>query len=84
MTHLPTSPGIYLCLILFGLVALYPTQASEVLERASLELQIMILNWRLKRAQYRLYKQLQKDHKERGWPALPPFEFVPIQHRGKK
>ena len=44
----------------------------------------MNLNRILKRKQWELYKQLQRDHKERGWPEMPPFEFVPVQHRGKQ
>lgn len=78
------TPGTYLCLFLMGIVLLFPSQSHECIEYAILHLRIMDLNRRLKRQQWKLYKQLQRDHRERGWPELPPFEFVPVQHRGKK
>ena len=78
------TPGIAICVALAFCVALWPDVVNHHLERCILELQIMILNRRLKAAQWKLYKQLQKDHKERGWPELPPFKFTPIQHRGRK
>lgn len=66
---------------LFGLAILFPEEAYLVALKIGLEVELMILNWRLRRAQLKLYKQLQKDHRERGWPELPPFKYVRIQDR---
>ncbi len=78
-----TSPGLLLCGFLFALLLIYPEETNSVVERCVLELQIMWLNFRLKRAQWRLYKQLCKDAETLGLPQPPPFKFTPIQERGK-
>ena len=54
-----------------------------MVERCVLEIQIMWLNFRMKRMQKRLYKQLCKDAETLGLPQPPPFKFTPIQERGK-
>ena len=67
-----------------GIVLLFPSESQRCIEIAILHLQIMDLNRRLKHQQWKLYRQLQRIHKERGWPDMPPFEFVPVQHRGNQ
>lgn len=76
-----TSPGVILCGFVFALMVIYPETAAYVVERVILEAQIMVLNYRLKRAQWRLYQQLVKDAETMGWPAPPPFKYTPIQER---
>ena len=76
-----TSPGVILCGFVFALMIIYPETANYVVERVILEAQIMVLNFRLKRAQWQLYQQLVKDAKTMGWPAPPPFKYTPIQDR---
>lgn len=73
-----------MCLMATGVVLTFPQRSHHFIEVSILHLRIMNLNRILKRKQWELYKQLQRDHKERGWPEMPPFEFVPVQHRGKQ
>ncbi len=77
------TPGIVLCCAMAFAVALWPEEVHHIVERSILELRIMVLNWRLYRAQRKLYKQLQQDAKTLGIPQPPPFKFVRIQDRGK-
>lgn len=77
------SPSMWLVVLMGTACALWPEEAFLVVEKIRLELAIMSLNFRLRRMQLRLYKQLCKDAKEIGLPAPPPFKFVPIQERGK-
>ena len=77
------TPGIVICCGLAFAVALWPEQVSYIVERSILEMRIMHLNFVLKRAQRKLYKQLCKDAKTLGIPQPPPFEFVRLQDRGR-
>jgi len=77
------SPGFWLAAIAAAIYVTYPEECTKAFWLCWLQLQIMNLNRRLKSRQWQLYKQIQRDHKERGWPELPPFEFVPVQHRSK-
>ena len=64
------------------LAIVFPQETYLVCMKISLEIELMLLNRRMRRLQWKLYKQLQKDAKVMGWPAPPPFKFVRIQDRG--
>ena len=59
----------------------FPRETFLVAMKISLEMELMLLNWKLERMQWKLYRQLQRDHKERGWAPLPPFKYVRLQDR---
>ena len=77
------SPGVFLCVCLSALVFVFPKESYSVIATCALEIQIMVLNFRMKRIQKRLYKQLCEDAKTMGLPEPPPFKFTPIQERNK-
>lgn len=77
------TPGLVLCLFIAFAIATWPEETSAVVERCILEMRIMELNFKMERLQRKMYRQLVKDAKTMGWPAPPPFKFVPIQQRGK-
>lgn len=78
-----TSPGVWVTAIAAAIYLAYPEECSKAFWVAYLQLQIMNLNRRLKAQQWKLYQEINREHVKRGWPALPPFEFVPVQHRSK-
>ena len=78
-----TSPGMWVAAIAAAIYIAYPEECSKAFWVAYLHLQIMDLNRKLKAQQWKLYVQINREHRLRGWPELPPFEFVPVQHRSK-
>ena len=66
------------------LAIVFPEETYLTCMKISLEIELMLLNWKMRRMQWKLYKQLCKDAKTLGLPEPPPFKFVRLQDRGKK
>ncbi|QNJ25923.1 hypothetical protein SynSYN20_01596 [Synechococcus sp. SYN20] len=79
-----TASTAFISITLFLCAVCFPEETYLVAMKIGLELELMHLNWKLRRMQWKLYKQLQRAHKERGWAPLPPFKFVRIQDRARK
>lgn len=77
----PSTPTGLVFITLFLLAICFPKEAYLVSLKIGIELELMWLNFRMRRMQLKLYRQLQRDHKERGWPELPPFKYTRIQDR---
>lgn len=80
-TPMMPSPGVLLVCVVAVLAALYPVDAHLFARFLETRVGLMVLNFRMRRMQRKLYRELAATCKEAGWPAPPPFKFVPIQER---
>lgn len=78
------SPSGLLFLLLFAAAIVYPEKTFFYVMKLTYEIELMMLNWKLKRMQWKLYKQLCKDAKTIGLPQPPPFKFVRLQDRPRR
>lgn len=68
-------------LVLVSCLIVWPQETQNVLTAVSLKIQIYYLNYRLKFAAWRMYRQLVRMCKEHDMPSPGPFTFVNIWDR---
>ncbi len=79
-----TASTAFISITLFLCAVCFPEETYLVAMKIGLELELMHLNWKLRRMQWKLYKQLCKDAKLIGLPQPPPFKFVRLQDRPRR
>ena len=81
MTSMFNTPAMYLVAAMFAAACIWTDEAILLAALISYRVQLSILNWRMRRIQWRMYQQLCRDAKTLGLPAPPPFRFIPLQDR---
>lgn len=71
----------FLCGVVIAALLIWPEETIVAFTAVGLKIQIFYINYRMKFAAWRVYRQLVRLSKEAGWPKPPPFTFVNIWDR---